>query len=32
MLLPGHCDPFENHHDWLVAARGGVVAGVWRVA
>lgn len=32
MVVPGHCDPFVNHFDWLVAVRGGVVQHVWRVA
>jgi len=30
-LLPGHCDPTVNLHDWLVAHRGGRVVDVWRV-
>jgi D-serine deaminase-like pyridoxal phosphate-dependent protein len=34
MLMPGHCDPFVNHYDWVVAVRGskgGAVVGVWRL-
>jgi D-serine deaminase-like pyridoxal phosphate-dependent protein len=27
-LLPGHCDPTVNLHDWLVGARGGLEHGV----
>lgn len=30
-LLPGHCDPTVNLHDWIVAIRGGVVEESWRV-
>lgn len=30
-LVPGHCDPTVNLHDWYVAVRGGVVEEVWRV-
>lgn len=32
LILPGHCDPFVNHYDWLVGFRNGVVEAVWRVA
>lgn len=31
-LVPGHCDPTVNLHDWLVAVRAGVVEDVWPVA
>ncbi|MEF7613233.1 DSD1 family PLP-dependent enzyme [Aquincola sp. MAHUQ-54] len=31
-LLPGHCDPTVNLHDWLVALRGEQVEAVWPVA
>lgn len=31
-LLPSHCDPTVNLHDWLVAMRGDVVAEVWPVS
>lgn len=30
-LVPGHCDPTCNLHDWLVATRGGVVQAIWPV-
>lgn len=30
-LLPGHCDPTVNLHDWIVATRGGRVQAVWPV-
>ena len=30
-LVPGHCDPTVNLHDWLVATRGGVVQALWPV-
>lgn len=29
-LVPGHCDPTVNLHDWLVACRGDKVEAVWR--
>lgn len=29
LLMPGHCDPFVNHYNELVAVRGGVVEDVW---
>lgn len=31
LLIPGHCDPTVNLHDWIVAIRGGVVEAVWPV-
>ncbi|PXW64424.1 DSD1 family PLP-dependent enzyme [Chelatococcus asaccharovorans] len=31
-LVPGHCDPTVNLHDWIVAVRDGVVEQVWEVA
>jgi D-serine deaminase-like pyridoxal phosphate-dependent protein len=31
-LIPGHCDPTVNLHDWYVAVRGGVVEAVWPIA
>jgi D-serine deaminase-like pyridoxal phosphate-dependent protein len=31
-LVPGHCDPTVNLHDWLVGVRGGVVETVWPVS
>jgi len=30
-LIPGHCDPTVNLHDWLVAYRGDAVEEVWPV-
>jgi D-serine deaminase-like pyridoxal phosphate-dependent protein len=30
-LVPGHCDPTVNLHDWIVAHRDGRVEGVWPV-
>jgi D-serine deaminase-like pyridoxal phosphate-dependent protein len=32
LLMPGHCDPTCNVHDWLVGVRRGVVEGVWPLA
>ena len=31
-LIPGHCDPTVNLHDWYVGMRGGRVEAVWPVA
>lgn len=31
-LIPGHCDPTVNLHDWLVAVRGEVVESLWPVS
>jgi 3-hydroxy-D-aspartate aldolase len=31
-LIPGHCDPTVNLHDWLVGYRGDHVEAVWPVA
>ncbi len=31
LLVPGHCDPTINLHDWIVAIRKGKVEDVWRV-
>ena len=30
-LVPGHCDPTCNLHDWYVGVRGGVVECLWAV-
>ena len=30
-LIPGHCDPTVNLHDWYVAVRDNIVEEVWRV-
>ena len=31
-LVPGHCDPTCNVHDWYVGVRGGKVEVVWPVS
>ncbi|MCX8004485.1 MAG: DSD1 family PLP-dependent enzyme [Burkholderiaceae bacterium] len=31
LLVPGHCDPTVNLHDWIVAVRKGTVEAVWPV-
>jgi D-serine deaminase-like pyridoxal phosphate-dependent protein len=31
LLIPSHCDPTVNLHDWIVAVRGGKVEAVWPV-
>lgn len=31
-LIPGHCDPTCNLHDWYVGMRGGVVEVLWPVS
>ena len=31
-LVPGHCDPTVDRHDWYVGVRGGRVECVWPVA
>ena len=31
-LVPGHCDPTCNVHDWYVGVRGGVVECIWPVS
>ena len=31
-LVPGHCDPTVNLHDWLIAMRGQIVEDIWPVA
>lgn len=30
-LIPGHCDPTINLHDWYVAVRGGRVESLWPI-
>jgi 3-hydroxy-D-aspartate aldolase len=30
-LVPGHCDPTINLHDWYVAVRGGRVGAHWPI-
>jgi D-serine deaminase-like pyridoxal phosphate-dependent protein len=32
LLIPGHCDPTVNMHDWLVPIRDGKVETPWHVA
>jgi 3-hydroxy-D-aspartate aldolase len=32
MLIPGHCDPTVNLHDWYVGIRGGRVEQIWPIA
>ena len=32
LLVPGHCDPTCNVHDWYVGVRNGVVEVVWPVS
>jgi D-serine deaminase-like pyridoxal phosphate-dependent protein len=31
-LIPGHCDPTVNLHDWFVGIRGGRVEALWEIA
>ena len=31
-LIPGHCDPTVNLHDWIVGLRGGKVERLIRIA
>lgn len=31
LLVPGHCDPTVNLHDWFVCVRRGVVEALWPV-
>jgi len=32
LLVPGHCDPTVNLHDWYVCVRGGKVEALWPIA
>ena len=32
LLVPGHCDPTVNLHDWFVCTRHGVVEALWPVS
>ena len=32
LLVPGHCDPTVDRHDWYVGVRNGRVEGLWPVA
>jgi len=31
MLIPGHCDPTINLHDWFVGLRNGRVETLWPI-
>lgn len=31
LLIPGHCDPTVNLHDWYIGVRGGIIEEVWAV-
>ena len=31
-LIPGHCDPTVNLHNWLIAIRGQIIEEVWPVS
>ena len=31
-LVPGHCDPTCNLHDWYVCVRDGVVVDLWPIS
>ena len=31
-LVPGHCDPTANVHDWYVGVRNGKVETVWPIS
>ena len=31
MLVPGHCDPTVNLHDWYVGVRNGRVEELWPI-
>jgi 3-hydroxy-D-aspartate aldolase len=32
LLVPGHCDPTVNLHDWYVCVRDGIVESLWPVS
>ena len=32
LLIPGHCDPTVNLHDWYVGVRGGRVESLWPIS
>jgi len=32
LLVPGHCDPTVNLHDWYVCMRGGRVEALWPIS
>jgi len=31
-LIPGHCDPTVNLHDWMLAIRGQIIEEIWPVS
>jgi D-serine deaminase-like pyridoxal phosphate-dependent protein len=31
-LVPGHCDPTVNLHDWIVCVRHGIVEALWSIS
>jgi 3-hydroxy-D-aspartate aldolase len=31
-LIPGHCDPTVNLHDWMVCVRSGMVEALWPIS
>jgi 3-hydroxy-D-aspartate aldolase len=31
LLIPGHCDPTVNLHDWYVGVRKGRVEALWPI-
>jgi D-serine deaminase-like pyridoxal phosphate-dependent protein len=31
LLIPGHCDPTVNLHDWIVAVRKNTVEALWPI-
>jgi D-serine deaminase-like pyridoxal phosphate-dependent protein len=31
LLIPGHCDPTVNLHDWIVAIRKNAVEALWPI-
>jgi D-serine deaminase-like pyridoxal phosphate-dependent protein len=31
LIIPSHCDPTVNLHDWIVAVRRGTVEAAWPV-
>lgn len=31
LLVPGHCDPTVNLHDWIVCTRNGIVEALWPI-
>ena len=31
-MIPGHCDPTVNLHDWLIGIEDGVVKEMWPIS